>query len=132
MQPLDCNKLTIQAVKALSLLTMCLMALMMSKISVAQDMNPVVAWDKINKGAMILDVRTAEEFAAGHLEGAINIPFNIALNELNKQNIAKDTAIVLYCRSGRRSGIANDELVAAGYTQTYNGGGVATLSANKQ
>nr|PMH96944.1 hypothetical protein BCU55_19235 [Shewanella sp. 10N.286.48.A6] len=132
MQPLDCNKFTIQAVKALTLLAMCLMVLTVSKISLAQDMNPVIAWEKINKGAMILDVRTAEEFAAGHLEGAINIPFNIALKELNKQNIAKDTAIVLYCRSGRRSGIANDELAAAGYTQTYNGGGIATLSANKQ
>ncbi|MBQ4892217.1 rhodanese-like domain-containing protein [Shewanella sp. MMG014] len=94
-------------------------------------MPPAVAWDKINNGAMIIDVRTEQEFAAGHLDGAINIPFELVLKQLTKQKLDKDTAIVLYCRSGRRSGIANNDLVEAGFTQTYNGGGFEHLIAHQ-
>ncbi|WP_168926962.1 rhodanese-like domain-containing protein [Shewanella donghaensis] len=116
----------------LSLLCLSLLILSFSQLSIARDQSPDIAWEKISNGALILDVRTAEEFAAGHLEGAVNIPFEVVLTELTKQQMAKDTNIVLYCRSGRRSGIANDELVAAGFTQTYNGGGYQMLSTNKR
>ncbi|AAN56111.1 rhodanese-like domain-containing protein [Shewanella oneidensis MR-1] len=94
----------------------------------AADQQPQVAWEKIASGAMVLDVRTPEEFAAGHLVNAVNIPFEQVAAEFAKRGIAKDTPVVLYCRSGRRSGIATDALVAAGYTKTYNGGGYQTLA----
>lgn len=94
----------------------------------AADQQPQVAWEKIASGAMVLDVRTPEEFAAGHLVNAVNIPFEQVAAEFAKRGIAKDTSVVLYCRSGRRSGIATDALVAAGYTKTYNGGGYQTLA----
>ncbi|WP_394129825.1 rhodanese-like domain-containing protein [Shewanella maritima] len=93
--------------------------------------DPQVAWQKINQGAQIIDVRTQQEFDAGHLPGAINIPFERIVTELAKLNIDKGQNIVLYCRSGRRSGIAHEELVKAGYTDTYNGGGLQYLSVTK-
>nr|WP_228768370.1 rhodanese-like domain-containing protein [Shewanella sp. TC10] len=116
--------------KKLVLVFLCCLALTYTAATNAQDMNPDIAWEKINAGAMILDVRTEQEFAAGHIEGAINIPFEVVLAQLTKQNISKETQIVLYCRSGRRSGIANSALVDAGFTQTYNGGGLQMLEAH--
>lgn len=114
----------------IALLILCCVTLMLATTANANDMNPNVAWDKINAGAMVIDVRTEQEFAAGHVEGAINIPFEMALTQLTKLNVSKDTAIVLYCRSGRRSGIANDDLIKAGFTKTYNGGGFEMLSSH--
>jgi phage shock protein E len=93
----------------------------------ATELQPDVAWQKINANATLIDVRTAQEFAAGHVKGAINIPFENIVAELEKLNITKDTEVVLYCRSGRRSGIAQSALVEQGYTATYNAGGIDTL-----
>lgn len=93
----------------------------------AADQQPQVAWEKIASGAMVLDVRTPEEFATGHLANAVNIPFEQVTAEFAKRGIAKDTPVVLYCRSGRRSGIAAEALIGAGYTQTYNAGSYQAL-----
>ncbi|ABN62264.1 rhodanese-like domain-containing protein [Shewanella baltica] len=112
----------------LSLQSLVLMPLLlMPMIANAADQDPAVAWDKIAAGAMVLDVRTPEEFAEGHLANAVNISFEQVEEEFAKRGIAKDAPVVLYCRSGRRSSIATEALVAAGYTQTYNGGGYSTL-----
>ncbi|WP_077755615.1 rhodanese-like domain-containing protein [Shewanella psychrophila] len=109
-----------------------LLSLLVSQFALAADKDPKVTWDKIDAGATVIDVRTAEEFAAGHLDNAINIPFEEIAAEIKKLDIAKDTQIVLYCRSGRRSGIAFDTLVSEGYTNSYNGGGFETLSQFKK
>ncbi|MGI2170772.1 rhodanese-like domain-containing protein [Shewanella sp. MF05960] len=95
--------------------------------ALAVEQQPNVAWQKINNSATLIDVRTPEEFAAGHVKGAINIPFENIVTELGKLNLAKDTEVVLYCRSGRRSGIAQSALVDQGYTATYNAGGIDSL-----
>ncbi|AZG73998.1 rhodanese-like domain-containing protein [Shewanella livingstonensis] len=89
----------------------------------AAEQNASVAWEKIDRGVMLIDVRTAEEFAAGHIDGAINIPFENIVSELAKRNITKDSEVVLYCRSGNRSGVAQESLVKQGYSNTYNAGG---------
>lgn len=109
-----------------------ILSLLMTQLAFAADKDAKVAWDKIDAGAMVVDVRTAEEFAAGHLKNAINIPFEEIATEFKKRAIAADTSVVLYCRSGRRSGIAFDTLVSEGYTNSYNGGGFQTLSQFKQ
>ncbi|WP_392343046.1 rhodanese-like domain-containing protein [uncultured Shewanella sp.] len=93
----------------------------------AAEQDPSVAWEKIDRGVTLIDVRTAEEFAAGHIDGAINIPFEIIVPELAKLNIDTDAEVVLYCRSGNRSGIAQESLVKQGYTNTYNAGGFDRL-----
>jgi rhodanese-related sulfurtransferase len=63
----------------------------------------------------LLDVRTPEEFAAGHIAGAVNIPYNQVATHL--QEIPRDKEVVLYCKSGRRAGLAAESLAASGYTQ---------------
>lgn len=93
----------------------------------AAEQEPSVAWEKIDRGVTLIDVRTAEEFAAGHIDGAINIPFENIVSELSKRSITKDTEIVLYCRSGNRSGMAQESLVKQGYSNTYNAGGFDSL-----
>lgn len=64
----------------------------------------------------ILDVRTPEEYAAGHVPGAINIPFDQVKDRLAEIGPGKDRPIVVYCRSGRRAAKALAVLHGAGYT----------------
>ena len=62
---------------------------------------------------VVLDVRTPEEFAAGHVPGAINVPHDQLAANLGK--VPRDKDIVVYCRSGRRTDIATGILVDNGY-----------------
>lgn len=83
------------------------------------------AWELIESGAMVVDVRTPEEFAQGHLDNAINIPLNTV--ETGFADIAKDRSIVVYCRSGNRSGMAMESLVKQGFINVHNGGGLSEM-----
>ena len=69
-----------------------------------------------------IDVRTAEEFTAGHLPGALHIPFDEIGGRIGEATLDKDRPIHLYCRSGRRSAIATDTLRSLGYRQVTNAG----------
>lgn len=82
-----------------------------------------VGWQRIESGALIIDVRTAQEYAQGHIKGAVNVPFDVAVAQFKALEIRKDRNIVLYCRSGNRSGKAFNSLKAAGYSKLHNGGG---------
>lgn len=69
------------------------------------DLSSADARQLVQAGARLVDVRTPGEFAAGHIPGAINVPvqqLDTRMSELQP----KETAIVVYCRSGRRSGNA--------------------------
>uniref|UniRef100_A0A7C3E9D3 Rhodanese-like domain-containing protein n=1 Tax=Gracilinema caldarium TaxID=215591 RepID=A0A7C3E9D3_9SPIR len=91
-----------------------------------------IAWDLINqKKALIIDVRTEEEFRSGHIQGAVNIPLQIIKKEIQKAYPDKNVPIVLYCRSGNRSQQAYEILKELGYKQIHNGGGYEELLANK-
>lgn len=73
---------------------------------------------------VILDVRTPEEFAAGHIPNAINIPNEtIGASEISALP-DKDQLILVYCRSGRRSKEAAQKLVSLGYTNIVEFGGI--------
>lgn len=72
--------------------------------------------------AVWIDVRTAEEFAGGHLEGAHNIPHEKITTGVAGLGLDQEAPIYLYCRSGNRSGIATDSLVKEGYTRVINAG----------
>ncbi len=74
----------------------------------------------IDNGAMLVDVRTPQEFAEGSVKGAVNIPLNTIENNLDKFDKKKD--IVLFCRSGNRSSQAETILKKNGLTKVYNGG----------
>jgi phage shock protein E len=65
---------------------------------------------------VILDVRTAEEFAEGHIEGAINISHKQINANLNKIIALKDQTVVVHCKSGRRALSAENDLRAAGFS----------------
>ena len=71
--------------------------------------------DKKDSSLVLLDVRTAEEFASGHIPGAVNIPHDQLPNRLAELAGAKNKDVVVYCRSGRRSVIAQETLNAQGF-----------------
>ncbi len=76
----------------------------------------------INKPHVLIDVRTPEEFERRHIPGAINIAVQVLPQRLNE--VPKDKAVVLYCRSGSRSRYAAQLLKQAGYTEVYDLGGI--------
>lgn len=76
----------------------------------------------VKNGAVILDVRSKEEFAAGHVKGALNIPVDILSANITKLG-DKTTSIITCCMSGGRSSMAKSILHAAGYDNVHNGGG---------
>lgn len=95
----------------------------------AKPTREAIALELIAAGALLVDVRTPEEFAAGHLEGALNIPHDQTEARLAEYGTDKSASIVVYCRSGRRSGIAEDILTKNGFTAVHNGGGYEALMA---
>jgi rhodanese-related sulfurtransferase len=83
---------------------------------------------------IILDVRTPREFASGHIGGATNI--NISSADFNQRlkEVPKDTAVVVYCRSGGRSAKAMRIMQDQGFTEVYNmqGGIMAWAQKGKE
>ena len=81
---------------------------------------------KIKAGALVVDVRTPGEFKSSHYPGAVNIPLqelDARLAELGD----KQKPVVVYCRSGHRSGQAKRKLEAAGFRDVTNGGGLKDM-----
>jgi len=78
--------------------------------------------------AVIIDVRSAEEFAAGHLEGALN--YNVEDGTLAEQLSSLDPNgnYIVYCRSGRRSAVATDMMRAAGFDSVTDLGALETAA----
>ena len=75
-------------------------------------------------GYIIIDARTHEEYDQGHIPGAILIPEYEIANRAEKELPDKNQLILVYCRSGRRSKIAAEELVKLGYTNVKEFGGI--------
>ena len=73
---------------------------------------------------IIIDARTEEEFAEGHIKDAILIPEYEISHRAEKELPKKDALILVYCRSGRRSKIASDELIKLGYSNVKEFGGI--------
>lgn len=69
---------------------------------------------------IIIDVRTEAEWAAGHLDGAVLIPYEQIGGAISTVTVEKKDPIYLYCRSGRRTGIAYETLKKAGYENLIN------------
>ena len=76
------------------------------------------------KDYVIIDARTEEEFAEEHIENAILIPEYEIKDRAEKEMPDKEQLILVYCRSGRRSKIASEELVKLGYTNVKEFGGI--------
>lgn len=93
--------------------------------------DPEAARKMISAGAVVIDVRTPDEFAEDHLQQATNIPiqdFAQRIAEVDKLTSGDKTKpIVLHCAAGGRATKAKTQLEAAGYTQVVNGGGLDDL-----
>ena len=87
------------------------------------DINAGVEQYRSTSGAVLLDVRTAEEYAGGHIPGSVNVP--LGKLEGVDQTAKKDTPLFVYCYSGARSASAAAELEGNGYESVRNIGGIA-------
>ena len=83
------------------------------------DVSSAEARQLVQAGARLVDVRTSGEFAAGHIAGAINIPVQ-QLDSRMSELQPKETAVVVYCRSGNRSGNAARLLKSAGFKAVHD------------
>lgn len=78
-----------------------------------------------NPKVIILDVRTANEYAEKHIPGALLVP-NETIDHTPIEGLRTDDIILVYCRTGRRSKQASDKLVEMGYKNIYDFGGITT------
>lgn len=82
----------------------------------------------ISAETVVIDVRTPEEFASGHLEGAVNIDVQSASFDAAVSELPTDGEYVVYCRSGNRSAAAIDRMEDLGFTAMTNAGAVGAAS----
>ena len=91
------------------------------------DVNQGVKEYQKTSGAVLLDVRTPEEYRSGHIPGSRNIPLQ-AIDKVASVAENKDTALYVYCQSGARSRQAAGMLKQMGYTNVNNIGGIAAYA----
>lgn len=92
---------------------------MIKRITAQQAKQQMEAGD-----CVVLDVRTPEEYAAGHIPGAVCIPGGELATRAADELPRREQPILVYCRSGRRSAGAAAELAALGYTDVRDMGGI--------
>ena len=91
------------------------------------DVNQGVNEYHRTSGAVLLDVRTPEEYRGGHIPGSKNIPLQ-TIDRVDTVAENKDTALYVYCQSGARSRQAAGMLKQMGYTNVNNIGGIAAYA----
>jgi phage shock protein E len=79
-----------------------------------------VAREQLRSGAMVIDVRTPEEFRREHLPQAVNLPLGDLVEGVSRQVKDKSQPLLLHCLSGGRSGLAKRQLKKLGYTNVFN------------
>jgi rhodanese-related sulfurtransferase len=90
---------------------------------------PADAAALIDDGATVIDVRTPAEFAAGHVPGAVNLNVESPDFAAGIAELATDATYVVYCRSGRRSALAADQMAEAGFTTVRDLGALDSWAA---
>ena len=88
-------------------------------------------WALIKQGALLIDVRSADEYEGGHIEGSLNIPHSEIATLAEAIGPEKNRAVVFYCRSGGRAGRAQEALEDLGYTGIFNASGYDALVATR-
>ncbi|MGD9020406.1 MAG: rhodanese-like domain-containing protein [Lysobacterales bacterium] len=89
------------------------------------------AWPMIEAGALVIDVRSPEEFAGGHLEGAINIQWHDSEAIAQAVGNDKQRQVVMYCRSGNRANKSITKMKALGYDNIFNATGLGALNETR-
>ena len=77
-----------------------------------------------DKSIILVDVRTEQEYYAGHIKGSILIPYDLIGKQASSKLSDKSAKIIVYCKSGRRSELAARELLKMGYKSVYDLGGL--------
>jgi phage shock protein E len=93
----------------------------------SSDARPTTGAAREARRTVYVDVRTPAEWEAGRVEGAIHIPHTELADRWPELEAHRDDDIVLYCRTGRRSGLAEQILREAGFERLHNGGGLSGL-----
>src|SRR5574340_1407864 len=82
--------------------------------------SPGAAHQWLQQGALVIDVRSADEFQAGHLPGALSVPLDQLRQQVDRRALDKDQPLLLHCLSGTRSGLAKTMLRDLGYRNVFN------------
>jgi rhodanese-related sulfurtransferase len=96
-----------------------------SSSSETKDTTPVMSLTPV---PILIDVRSATEFAEGHVQGAINLDIENGAFEAKLSSLDKSVGYALYCRSGRRSAIAAELMATAGFTEVRDLGALETAA----
>jgi phage shock protein E len=97
------------------------------------EVTPTQARQRIDEGALLLDVRDREEFEAGHIEGAMNVSRGTLEMRIGEVAPDKQAPIVCHCGGGNRGALAADTLQRMGYTQVVSiEGGLKAFEADDQ
>ena len=96
-----------------------------SSSSVTKDTTPVMS---LTPAPILIDVRSATEFAEGRVQGAINLDIENGAFEAKLPSLDKSVGYALYCRSGRRSAIAAELMATAGFTEVRDLGALETAA----
>jgi rhodanese-related sulfurtransferase len=96
-----------------------------SSSSETKDTTPVMSLTPV---PILIDVRSATEFAEGHVQGAINLDIENGAFEAKLSSLDKSVGYTLYCRSGRRSAIAAELMATAGFTEVRDLGALETAA----
>lgn len=91
--------------------------------------DPAAVVSQIDSGATVIDVRTPEEFASGHVADAVNIDVSSGDFEEKVGELDPEAEYVVYCRSGNRSTQAMEKMADLGFDDLTNGGAFANLAA---
>ncbi len=92
------------------------------------SVGPITAKSMLADGAVLLDVRSAEEFASGHLDGALNLDYSKVATDAEILLKDKNQKIIVYCSAAKRSAQAVDALIKLGYTAVYNLGSMSNFT----
>jgi phage shock protein E len=86
------------------------------------------AHDLVENGAVLIDVRNPDEYAAGHIEGAQSVPLESGDFEAGLEDLILDDVYVVYCETGRRAEIAVERMMELGFTDVQNAGGIEDVA----
>lgn len=89
---------------------------------ISQRVSGAQGKELVDRGAIVIDVRTPAEFAAGHVPGALLIDVSAPTFAGQIADLDRDQAYVVYCRSGNRSAVAISQMLGAGFTELYDMG----------
>ena len=87
--------------------------------SASVSSSELLSWMDQGRGSLVLDVRSPEEYASGHVPGAVNIPYAELPDRISELG-GPSAEVVVYCESGRRAGVAEEVLRQAGFSRVLH------------